>query len=124
MTATYYGKFKKGKEHPAYGVLKDDHVRAKLILKRIMPHYFNTSIKVRHLKTCTRYEALGSKFRDTSGTRRYLGLFATREEAETACRREKTRIITALMEYVDNYESGLPNFVSVDEIINPTNQII
>ena len=120
MTTKYYGKFKSGKEHPAYGKLTDEITRAKLILKRMMPNYFNARIVVKNLPSGTiRYEAQGSRFRDTSGTNRYLGLFKTKDEAETACRKEKNRLIKALMDYIDIHESGQQNMMSIDAIINP-----
>ena len=120
MTATYYGKFKTGEEHPGYGKLRDDITRAKTILMRMMPHYFNANVKKRVRAKGFKYEASGTRYRDSVGTRKYLGLFDTHEEAVTACRKEKNRLIKALMDYIDIHESGQQNMTSIDEIINPS----
>ena len=119
MTATYYGKFKEGTEHPAYGVLKEEIVRAKTILMRMMPHYFNANVRKKVRAKGFKYEAYGTRYRDTAGSRKYIGLFDTYEEAQTACRKEKNRLIKALMDYIDIHESGQLNILSIDEIINP-----
>ena len=84
MTDKYYGRFKPGKEHPAYGVLKEEIVRAKLILMRMMPHYFNANVRKRVRAKGFKYEAYGTKYRDTANSRKYIGLFDTYKEAQTA----------------------------------------
>ena len=120
MTATYYGKFKSGNEHPGYGELRPEIHRAKTILMRMMPHYFNANVKkVKRVKGF-KYEAYGTKYRDTASSRKYIGLFDTHEDAVTACRKEKNRLIKALMDFIDIHESGQPNMMSIDSIINPT----
>ena len=120
MTVKSDGRFKAGDEHPGYGKLRPEIVRAKTILIRMLPTYFNARVITKKLPSGSiRYEAQGSRFRDTKGTNKYLGLFKTKAEAETTCRKEKKRLIKALMDYIDIHESGQQNMMSIDEIINP-----
>ena len=119
MTTKSDGRFKPGKEHLGYGKLRPEIVRAKTILMRMMPNYFNANVRKRVRAKGFKYEAYGTMYRDTACTRKYLGLFTTYEDAVTACRKEKNRLIKALMDFIDNHESGQENLMSIDEIINP-----
>ena len=119
MTTKSDGRFKSGKEHPGYGKLRPEIVRARLILTRMMPHYFNANVRKRVRAKGFKYEAYGTMYRDTACTRKYIGLFDTHEEAVNACRKEKNRLIKALMDYIDIHESGQQNMMSIDAIINP-----
>ena len=85
----------------------------------MMPNYFNANVRKRVRAKGFKYEAYGTKYRDTAGSRKYIGLFDTHEDAVTACRKEKNRLVKALMDYIDIHESGQQNMMSIDEIINP-----
>jgi len=119
MTVKSDGRFKAGKEHPGYGKLRDEITRAKTLLMRMMPNYFNANVRKRVRAKGFKYEAYGTRYRDTACTRKYIGLFDTYEDAVKACRKEKNRLIKALMDYIDIHESGQQNMMSIDEIINP-----
>lgn len=112
------GRFKPGEQHPGYHKFREEYVRAKTILTRLMNHSSSARIKKRNRVKGTKYEAYGTKYRDTSGTNKYLGLFDTYRDAKKACQIEKHRLIKALITFIENYESNKPNTMNIDELIS------
>ena len=112
------GRFKPGEAHPGYKKFREEHVRAKTILTRLLDYASDSRIKKRMRVKGIKYEAYGTRYRDTSGTCKYLGLFDTYQEAKIACQKEKHRLIKALITFIENYESGKPNTMNIDELIS------